>query len=338
MEANLTTSINEVRAHAPSLLQRSEVVGVGAGKRIRMGRYEDEDVLTVFVQKKRPLDDLAAEEVLPRTVVTPEGNERGVDVLEMEMPSAPPPPAAGDEGQRFMVASEFAGRVSPFVSSLRTYQYFSRGGLSASNSFFPVGTMTIGVRDRNNPRIRYALSCNHVFGRMGNALPGETILQPSVLDGGTSNQVLAYFSRSAPLAFDGSSPGIVDGSIALCTHRLPVASVQGIGAVTRVRTEASLKSGEWVRKVGRTSGLTYGRILATGATLRVNYSGLGFSNREVLFHRQIVTTGMGAYGDSGSLLLDSKGRGIGMLFSGNSSGNTVFNPLETVLMVLKVTL
>src|SRR5437899_5976932 len=138
---------------------------------------------------------------------------------------------------------------------------------------------------------------------MGTATPGAPILQPCPLDGGRAVDLLGRFSRSVPLIFDGHTPEIADASIALATTPVVVGDVDRLGAVTGERDPRTLARGEWVVKLGRSTGLTYGLVLATQAWASIDYSGLGFAGKTVRYHQQIITTGMGAYGDSGSLLV-----------------------------------
>jgi len=90
-----------------------------------------------------------------------------------------------------------------------------------------------------------------------------------------------------------------------------------------------------VKKYGRTTRLTKGRVYALNATVNVVYdSGVA------LFENQIVITpgGFSAGGDSGSLVVvDGKGRNkaddrkpVGLLFAG-SDFITIANPIDAVL-------
>lgn len=100
-----------------------------------------------------------------------------------------------------------------------------------------------------------------------------------------------------------------------------------VGPVTGVKTAAA---GLPVRKSGRTTGLTTGTVLVTGATVMVTYAGLGVAR----FRNQIVTTRMAGAGDSGSLLLDDANRAVGLLFAGSLLA-TVFNPIMPVLRAFR---
>ena len=63
-----------------------------------------------------------------------------------------------------------------------------------------------------------------------------------------------------------------------------------------------------------------------------------FRNWVAQFENQIVSTPMSQGGDSGSLLVDADSRrAVGLLFAGSSQA-TVFNPIQTVLDALGVTI
>jgi hypothetical protein len=88
-----------------------------------------------------------------------------------------------------------------------------------------------------------------------------------------------------------------------------------------------------VKKSGRSTGLTTGRITNIGATVTVGFGG----GRQARFTNQIVSTSMGKPGDSGSLLLTGSGHAVGLLFAG-SMKTTLFHPIEHVLSLLEIQL
>jgi hypothetical protein len=323
--------------HAPALLADAsgDVVAVGVGTPVRGGVRFEEPCVTVFVRRKLPPRRLSPSRLLPRSLTAVDGTDLAVDVLELGVPTAPPPlvvpsPAAPPSAPPSAPAS---ASVSP--AALRRQVRPGRGGLSAAHWRFPAGTLTCGVIDATDLRTVYALSCNHVFGQLGGAVFGDPVLQPSRLDGGTGADAVGGFTRSAPLAFGDDTAQLADASLAYCPGDLVPGEVEGVGLVDGQREAADLRPGEGVFKVGRTTGLTHGQVLATGAWARIDYSALGFRGRSVLYRGQIVTTGMGAYGDSGSLLLDLDRRGVGLLFSGGHGG-TLHNPLTAVTALLNV--
>jgi hypothetical protein len=88
-----------------------------------------------------------------------------------------------------------------------------------------------------------------------------------------------------------------------------------------------------VKKTGRTTNFTTGRVTAINATVNVNYGG----GKVARFCRQILTTDMSAPGDSGSLVLDEYNNPVGLLFAG-SSVVTVLNPINLVQALLRIRL
>lgn len=327
--ARRTLVARSLDRHAPALLADAsgDVVAVGVGTPVRGGVRREEPCVTVFVRRKLPPRLLSPSRLLPRSVTAVDGTELGVDVLELGVPTAPPPlavPVASVASVPSVPTAGLRGRVRP-----------GRGGSSAAHWRFPAGTLTCGVVDATDLRTVYALSCNHVFGQMGGAVFGDPVLQPCRLDGGTLTDAVGGFTRSAPLVFGGGTAQLADASLAYCPGDVVPGEIEGVGPVDGQREAADLRPGEWVFKVGRTTGLTHGQVLATGAWARIDYSALGFRDRSVLYRSQIVTTGMGAYGDSGSLLLDLDRRGVGLLFSGGHGG-TLHNPLAAVTALLDV--
>ena len=106
-----------------------------------------------------------------------------------------------------------------------------------------------------------------------------------------------------------------------------------------------LDEGDAVAKVGRTTGLTRGRVTAFELdNVEIEFD-LGF----LRFDGQIEIEGDGDEpfsdgGDSGSLVVNADLCGVGLLFAGgdvggsNGRGLTYANPLRTVLDALKVDL
>jgi hypothetical protein len=89
--------------------------------------------------------------------------------------------------------------------------------------------------------------------------------------------------------------------------------------------------GQTVKKTGRTTNFTTGRITAVNATVDINYPG----GRVARMKDQIVTTNMSAGGDSGSLVMTLDNVAIGLLFAG-SAQSMIANQIENVRTLLKV--
>ena len=86
-----------------------------------------------------------------------------------------------------------------------------------------------------------------------------------------------------------------------------------------------------LKKTGRTTNFTTGRVTAIAATVNVNYGG----GKVAKFCNQIITTNMSAGGDSGSMVLDLQNNPVGLLFAGSSVA-TILNPIALVQLALQV--
>ena len=313
------------RYHATALLNRPGVTGVALGLRRRSGELTDEVVVKVFVAHKRREGDMPTGAVLPKTLDGPDGAAAGLDVEEMTTPDVPPlhiPDASSASAQ----------------SRLRVARRPAVGGVSASHHAFPVGTVALGVRDRLSGA-SCILSCSHVLSQLGNALPGDMVLQPSPIDGGIGTPAtFGNVLRWTHLQFGGTARNLADAAIAVCAPSQALSWVDGIGTIKGIAPLNSLELGERVRKVGRTTGLTTGVVSAVGATVRANYQALGFGETPTLFVNQILAEISCGYGDSGSLLVDSENRAAGLLFGGTRRGQTWFNPFDVVCSALDISL
>jgi len=98
--------------------------------------------------------------------------------------------------------------------------------------------------------------------------------------------------------------------------------------IGRPKGSRSIGLGGKVKKSGRTTGLTEGRIMQVDVTTSVMYNG-----RAATFHGQLMANGMSAPGDSGSAVLDDENYVVGLLYAG-SSNSTLINPIDAVLSAL----
>lgn len=300
--------------HRDRLLALPGVVAVGAGHRIAAGSDTGQVVVVVFVEEKRPAAALPSGAMVPRQVRVAD-NVLLTDVVEVGVLSAPPAHLAP---------------ATPETVLLRAFSRPAKGGASASHWRFPIGTLTLGFEDAFQTGRPLALSCSHVFGLLTTATVGDPVLAPGPVDNGSLWTTLGWYLRSAPLPLDGRTWARADASVAWCPPNTVDEQVAGLGVPTGVRDSDTLALRESVRKVGRTSGLTTGTVTAVGVHARVDYSSLGFAGATALLSDVIMTSPMGGYGDSGSLLLDADDRAVGLLFGGTASV-TLFNPMSAVL-------
>ncbi len=190
------------------------------------------------------------------------------------------------------------------------------------------------------------LSNNHVLANENDAEIGDEILQPGVIDGGRRREdvvgQLAAFTKlklSSANAADCATATIDPQELSRKGNHL-----DGLGRVAGLGP-SFLDSGEAVAKVGRTTGLTRGRVTA----FEVDNVVVSFGMGQLSFNNQIEIEGEGADpfsagGDSGSLIVDGDLRGIALLFAGtdqggsNGAGLTYGAPLKVVLDQLKADL
>jgi len=287
--------IGEVRERADEeILGNPNVVGIATGYKIKAGKVTQELCLQIFVEKKIAEAQLASKEILPKEV---EGIETDV------------------------VAT---GRIEALPLKDRYRPAFP--GASIGHYAITAGTFGCLVQDKEDHEF-LILSNNHVLANSNNASIGDPILQPGRYDGGISPQDdIAKLKRFVPLV---SEYNLVDAAVAKpLDQRLAIAGAPWIEIPTGT---ANARLGRTVRKTGRTTQYTTGRVIAISATVQVGYGpGVVY-----VFKNQIMTTGMSAGGDSGSLLVDQNARAVGLLFAGSPTV-TIHNNISNVLMALGI--
>jgi hypothetical protein len=171
-----------------------------------------------------------------------------------------------------------------------------------------------------------------------NAAPiGSAIVQPGPFDGGVDpRDRIATLSRFIPIQLAPQVPldrhnNVIDAALGQAEFSDATREVYFNGAPRAWRRKANVAVGDKVRKTGRTTNLTFGRIISVDATVDVNYGPAGVAR----FHDQIITTAISAGGDSGSLVTSFDNVALGLLFAGSSLA-TIVNHIETVRSLLRV--
>jgi hypothetical protein len=303
------------------LMGKANVIGVGIGKKVVAGKETEDPAVIVFVERKLPEPRLRKKDIVPKIL-----DEVKTDVVETGRLKAQ---AAGSAGR----ARTQRWRPAP-------------GGVSLGHIRITAGTFGGVVRVGGR---RVVLSNNHILANSNAARIGDPILQPGPADSGTRDDTIATLERFVEIHFDDAQAGgwmlrlavrlgirpaqvpqrnLVDAGIAkplrddlVSDTILDVPRTPGMGDVT---------VGTPVKKSGRTTGVTQGKILATDATVQVDYD-----RNIATFTDQLVAGPMSQGGDSGSLLLDDAGRAVGLLFAG-SDRTTVFNRAQRVAEALGV--
>ena len=212
-------------------------------------------------------------------------------------------------------------------------------GVSTGHPDITAGTIGCRVTDGANV---YALSNNHVYADENLATVGDAVIQPGTFDGGSSPaDDIGTLSAFEPIDFGGGN-NTIDAAIALSSSadlgKATPSDGYGVPKSITMGATANLQ----VKKYGRTTGLTKGRVIAINATVNV-----GYGSGTALFIGQIIIDppGFSAGGDSGSLIVvDGKGKNkkhdrkpVGLLFAG-SSQITIASPIDPVLSRFGVTI
>lgn len=220
--------------------------------------------------------------------------------------------------------------------SRRRTKYMRRpvpAGVSIGHPQITAGTLGYLAQDGKK---LFILSNNHVLADSNKAKAGDPILQPGPYDGGKEEGrfQIGTLTRFVPIQFGQQNlPNEVDAALAETEEKAVRAEICSIGKVTGI---AQARRGLLVQKHGRTTGRTFGVTAGIHAKIWVDYDG-----RAALFSGQLRIEGgqvsFSAGGDSGSLIMDMKGRAVGLLFAGSDVENITFaNPIRPVLQALEV--
>lgn len=314
------------------LLGRANVVATGVGYKVSQGERTPNLAIVCSVAKKIDLAHLTNRERVPSTI-----DGIPTDVVETGV-------------LRSWATRTARHRPAP-------------GGVSIAHRNVTAGTLGCVVRRGGQAHI---LSNNHVLANNNDAAAGDPLLQPGPHDGGKyPDDHIADLVDFVPLRFEGeqSSCAFANGVIALLN-----AGCRTIGSRTRyqaVRTQAEdnfvdaalgrplngtdisaqildigtiagtarAELGLAIKKSGRTTGFTVGEILQVDVTANVEYG----PGRSARFSDQFMAGPMSQGGDSGSAVLTSDNRLVGLLFAG-SENSTIINRIEHVFTALDISL
>jgi hypothetical protein len=216
-------------------------------------------------------------------------------------------------------------------------------GASVGHYLGTAGTLGFFAR-RTSDGAHGIVSNNHVIAAGGRGRERDAILNPSLADGGTPDDVIALLDGSYP-RLQGSTKN-VDCAFARLVDGLafdPAELAPGLRLVPGSMAEDEFE----VAKVGRTTGLTRGQITA----FELDYMPIRYGNQHVVRYRKQIeidsldSTAFSRAGDSGSLLFSQPGcRPIGLIYTSSPAGGafgcglTYAHPIDSVLTALGVTL
>jgi hypothetical protein len=212
-------------------------------------------------------------------------------------------------------------------------------GCSIGHFEITAGTLGCFVKtSRGSPRI---LSNNHVMADENRAKKGDDILQPGRFDGGhRPRDTVGTLDTFVRVRFKGRNQ--VDAAIATIAKGVDFDHTK-LGGDARLSGVAPDPTAVVdVAKVGRTTALTEGRIVA----FEVDNVVVEYDQGPAVFDGQleIESSGDGPFsdgGDSGSLIYADGGLAVGLLFAGSSQGGsnnlglTYAAPIDNVFSALK---
>jgi hypothetical protein len=326
---DLAPVIAAKRQNVGHLLSRRNVVACGVGFKVTEYGITDEPAVMVSVTRKVPESLLSSTDIVPKKL----GDVR-TDVVETGV-------------IRALQSHTTRWRPAP-------------GGSSIGHIDVTAGTLGCLVTRSDQ---LFILSNNHVLANNNLAHRGDAIIQPGRYDGGTADDQIATLEDFVPLNF-GTSPAtcstatgaeaflnwlakslgsnhrivafqevpgdnLVDAAIARpLADDLVEKRILEIGVPKGTR-DATL--GTEIRKSGRTTGLTSGRITQIDVTTQVSYD----QGQDAVFEEQLMAGVMSKGGDSGSAVLDQEDFVVGLLFAGSDAA-TIINPIGFVLDALNI--
>jgi hypothetical protein len=231
------------------------------------------------------------------------------------------------------------GPVTAANGAAQTNQPALTIGCSISHYLAGTGTASCEVQHLQTGE-RMVLSNNHVIGLENDAVIGDAIVFPGVDDaGGNAVIEFATFAHSESIRFD--APNYIDAAIArlnpgysVSRASIPIQQYDPDQPIVPTPSKRTM-----VQKWGRTTGYTTGQVSAINVDgLVVDYGG-GYAQ----FDNQIEVEGFSGQpfalrGDSGSLVTDSQGRAVGIVFAVAGTNIAYINPIGRVLDEMGVVL
>ena len=325
----LSAALLAKQSNLQRLLSRPNVVACGIGFKITSDGPTDEIAVVVSVSQKLPIAQLAESDLVPKQI----GGVK-TDVVE-------------------------TGAFRALQGPRDCWRPVIPPGVSLGHINVSAGTFGCLVRRGNE---LFILSNNHVLANVNQCKPGDPILQPGRYDGGAPQDRVATLAEYVPLDFGGDAAscnlagavekglnalaGVIGSSHRLMAYQQTTGSNRVDAALARPDDPASVKPdilgigrpagvrqaslGMAVKKSGRTTSYTEGRIVQIDVTSQVAYG-----PAQATFQGQLMASSMSGAGDSGSAVLDMENYVVGLLFAG-SDGATLINPIRPILQTLNV--
>lgn len=316
-------------ANESALLAKRNVNGIGIGKKRVGGQQTEELAIVVFVDEK---GDVPQKERVPATIdgIKTDVVERRIVPMQNWVKLEDITPLADTTNYPVLKGGISIG---PCRSVFIDEEDAACRGVPGPGNYLFVGTLGVPVRDKSTGD-DMLLSNFHVMCVDNGWSPGDTMAQPSRVDGGTCpTDVVAELTRA-------SLNSKVDAAVARRTARSSTCEIVDIGNVAG-KTSATI--GMAVRKRGRTTELTHGTVDVVNLTVNVPYcDGLGtvtLTNQIGIDVDAAQSTVFGQGGDSGSVVVDASRRIVGLYFAGSTDGTYgVANHIDDVLTEMDIEL
>lgn len=305
------------------------VEAVGIGYKLVNGQRTKTLAVLVFVDKKVPAGELSARSLIPPVI------SFGVDRVKTDV----------IESGKFKALSLLQEKQRPIF-----------GGLSIGHPDITCGTLGCFVTKKGSDKT-YILSNNHILSDTNRAKMGDPIIQPGTADSGkvetdTVGKLDSFVEINMTFTncFVTKVAAAIFNALAKILHRksrlVPVSTATNTVdcAIAKVNDDIEIKDeiykigrldgiaeaelGTLVRKTGRTTGYTTGKVIAVETTVNVSYGESGTA----IFTDQVISDIKSDGGDSGSAIC-SGNKLVGLLFAGGS-GTTVLNRIQNVFEAL----
>ncbi|MGQ3480138.1 hypothetical protein [Paenibacillus sp. TY11] len=307
--------------HEDDLLSKANVIGVDIGYKYIKGKKTNEIVIRTFVEKK---EDVSEKDLVPKKIdgITTDVIETSkIELQVLKVPVDAP------------VLQEETRHFEPLTGGIEL------GPCRVINGSVYMGTLGAIVKKGND---FYALSNFHVMCVDGNWNKGDDIVQPSRAHGGDCQSDLIGKIDDVCLANKyGKVENQVDAAISTIKNR--TITPDEVFKIGKIKGAANPKFGDMVRKHGRTTNLTYGEIDGLNATVSISYGeGIGvvtLRNQISIAPDRTRNDAFSKPGDSGSVIVDSDNKIVGLLFAGaNDHSHTFANHFSEVEKALGISL
>lgn len=312
----------------PTMVGFENIVGTAIEEKIARGKPTGELCLKVYVKKKFDQNKISSQSMIPYKF------------------------------DRIITDVEQTGEIIALLDR-RCYSPV-RPGCSIGHVRITAGTL--GCLVKRPRRQQFILSNNHVIARVNLARLRDNIVQPGRVDGGRHNRrnhpqsscragdkCIATLNRFVRINFRGNNriDAAIGKPIRSAYYRRGRRINSRIISIGSVSGTTIARRGMSVKKRGRTTGFTTGRITSVNTNINVGYGGgrvARFIGQLTIMSSGRVRRRFSAGGDSGSLIVTTyrrmrKNRGVGLLFAGSRDGRRTFaNHIGLVLRAFRVTI